>query len=374
MTSPGTPVVDPAATPLARELTDRVRRQGPITVADYMAACLLDPRHGYYRKREPFGVRGDFVTAPEVSQMFGELIGVWAVATWEAMGSPDRFALVELGPGRGTLMADLLRAARVRPAFRAAATVHLVEASLRLRQIQAATLAACGCTPLWHDSLDDVPATPMLVIANEFFDALPIHQLVAGAAGWAERFVAVGRDGALGYAEGPCFALAPPPGPAAPGTTAEVSLAARALTTHLGMVLSDSGGAGIVVDYGYAGPAFGDTLQALYRGQPDHPLAHPGEADLTAHVDFGALAEAATTGGAAVHPLLTQAEFLGRLGIRERAERLAAGKDAVTSTAVGTALRRLTEPSEMGDLFKVLCISSGVFSVPAFDPPERSGR
>jgi NADH dehydrogenase [ubiquinone] 1 alpha subcomplex assembly factor 7 len=186
-------------TALGERLAAAMRTGGPMTVADYMAACLGDPADGYYMRREPFGRAGDFVTAPEVSQMFGELIGLFAVATWEAMGRPARFVLAELGPGRGTLMADLLRAAKLRPAFLAAAEVHLVETSPRLKALQTEALASSGAAVTWHGRVDDLPAGPLIVVANEFFDALPIRQFVKAEGGWAERMVGLDADGRLAF-------------------------------------------------------------------------------------------------------------------------------------------------------------------------------
>ena len=195
-------------TPLGEKLIARIRAAGPMTVAEYMAACLGDPADGYYMRREPFGRDGDFITAPDVSQMFGELIGLWAVATWTAMGAPSPFVLAELGPGRGTLMADLLRAATVRPGFLDAAEVHLVETSPRLREVQAETLAAAGLPIAWHLRVDDLPSGPLILVANEFFDALPIRQFVKTAGGWAERMVGIGDDGGLAFG----LRTATPPG------------------------------------------------------------------------------------------------------------------------------------------------------------------
>lgn len=355
-------------TPLAVELRDRIRRLGPLTVAEFMAACLTDPRYGYYQRREPFGPAGDFITAPEVSQMFGELIGLWAVAAWEAMGAPGEFALVELGPGRGTLMADILRAARIRPAFMAAVGLHLVEASHRLRAIQAETIAAAGLAPTWHADASTLPRQPSLVVANEFFDALPIRQFVATPTGWRERVIALGTDGDLAFAAGASAAPAFGPTMPAAGAIAEASPASVALAGQLAANLRAHGGAALFIDYGYQGPALGDTLQALYRGRPDHPLAHPGEADVTAHVDFTALAQAALAAGAISHPLLTQAELLLRLGIGARAERLQRGKNEAARQVVEVAMQRLIGEHEMGTHFRALCISSGGFAVPAFDP------
>ena len=330
------------------------------------------------------------------------------------MGSPSPFILAELGPGRGTLMADLLRAARVRPAFRDAARVHLVETSPRLRVIQEAALAGVSVT--WHADVAALPPGPLILIANEFFDALPIRQYVRTPAGWAERMVGLDEDGRLAFGLrktpgpsdidlGPGEPPFPPLVPAQAGTQLlqggdlhnlgarlrgdermrasypptnsrghdpdqailEVSPASAAITSALAARIATDGGAALVIDYGYEGPAFGDTLQAVRAHAYDDPLAAPGEADLTAHVDFAALARAATEAGAAPRRLITQGDFLRRLGIAARAERLAAGKDAATRDAIGAAVHRLTAPEAMGDLFKVLAVSQSGLALPGFD-------
>lgn len=362
-------------TPLAEKLVARIRTNGPMTVAEYMAACLGDPEYGYYMRREPFGRDGDFVTAPEVSQMFGELIGAWTMLAWEAMGAPSPFVLAELGPGRGTLMADLLRAARVRPAFGAAARIHLVETSPRLRDRQRTTLADVGTPVTWCQGIDDLPSGALLVIANEFFDALPVHQFVRAADGWAERMVGADDDGGLTFglrpADGPVSAVdsAPPP----EGAVVETSPAASAIVAALAGRIARDGGAGLFIDYGYEGPAFGDTLQAVRQHGYDAPLAVPGDADLTAHVDFGALSESARDAGAAVRPLMTQAAFLLRMGLAERASQLGRGKDRKTQETITAAVNRLCGPDEMGTLFKVMAIAQPGLALAVFDGDDSGG-
>jgi SAM-dependent MidA family methyltransferase len=357
-------------TPLAEKLAATIRAGGPITVADYMAACLGDPEYGYYANRPAFGAEGDFITAPEVSQMFGELIGVWCIAAWEAMGAPDRFGLVELGPGRGTLMTDLLRAVHIRPNFRLAAEIHLVETSPLLREAQARALRAVRATPEWHDRFSDVPdGTPLILVANEFFDALPVHQYVRTAEGWAERMVGLGAAGELAFGLMP---IGPPRGLLAAHRSAPVnavwesSPAREALAAEIGERIAAHGGAALIVDYGYKGPALGDTLQAVKDHNFDPPLAHPGEADITAHVDFTALAMAAGP-GAKAKPLLTQGGFLRALGLAARAERLADGKDAARRAEIAAAVDRLSAPGAMGSMFKVLCLAAPGLSLAPFD-------
>jgi NADH dehydrogenase [ubiquinone] 1 alpha subcomplex assembly factor 7 len=347
-------------TPLEREINALVAAEGPIPIDRYMALCLGHPVHGYYATRDPFGAAGDFVTAPEMSQMFGELLGLWAAAVFESMGRPEKILLVELGPGRGTLMADALRAARVLPAFADAIDVHLVETSPVLRERQRAALA--GRAPVaWHERIEDLPGGPAIVVANEFFDALPIRQFVRTEAGWRERLVGVDADGqlAFGVAPHPAAGFMPPPIALPAGALVEVPEAAIRCVRSLGARLAAEGGAMLLIDYGYDGFATADTLQAVRRHRPVDPLDAPGTADLTAHVPFGLLAAAARGAGAAAYGPVTQADFLDRLGLSTRAERLAAAAGAGQRAAVATAAQRLTErsPTGMGSLFRALAIA-----------------
>ncbi|MCX5495185.1 class I SAM-dependent methyltransferase [Kaistia dalseonensis] len=350
-------------TPLGERLLGRIENFGPITIADYMAACLGDPEHGYYMAREPFGTAGDFITAPEVSQMFGELIGLWAVETWNRMGRPDPFVLAELGPGRGTLMADALRAARAQPAFEAAARIVMVETSPRLRARQQATLAAHDIA--WADRIEDLPDGPVIIIANEFFDALPVRQFLRVGTGWAERMVGV-EDGRLIFGLRPDahFEGADPNLP--DGALVEIASVSAAIMAAIAERLVRFGGALLAIDYGHAGIGTGDTLQAVRAHQFDDPLAHPGEADLTVHVDFGLLARIAAAHGATPAPIWTQGDFLLALGLLERAGRLGAGKDAETQDAIRSAVARLAGPEAMGTLFKVLAVAAPGLALPPF--------
>jgi NADH dehydrogenase [ubiquinone] 1 alpha subcomplex assembly factor 7 len=340
----------------------RIALAGPITVADFMAEALGNPEHGYYQRRDPLGRGGDFITAPEVSQMFGELIGLWCVEVWHQMGCPDPCRLVELGPGRGTLMADALRAARVRPAFIAAASLHLVETSPYLRQRQAELLEAHR--PHWHAAFAEIPAGPLLLVANEFFDALPLHQFELRPEGWRERMVA--NDGerlVFGWTEpGPSFALLTER--QRRGAAAEVSPAGLSLASEIAGCLAQSGGAALIIDYGTSRSLPGESLQALRRHQPVDPLAEIGEADISAHVDFAALARAAGEAGAAVYGPLPQGEFLLRLGIAARAQSLLARATPAEARDIETARRRLLDAREMGTLFKVLA-----FAAPSLPTP-----
>lgn len=346
-------------TPLATLLTERIREGGPITVADYMAECLLHPVLGYYTTREPFGAGGDFITAPEISQMFGEVFGLALAQAWLDRGSPSPFTLAELGPGRGTLMADMLRATRGVPGFHAAARVVLLEASPRLRRSQAQTLAQF-VQPSWINHIDDLPQAPLFLIANEFLDALPIRQFLRQPDGWHERLVGL-QGGQLAFGlsellpevpETPAFRSAPV------GATVEHGLPARQSAAGVAAIIARHGGVSYWTDYG-DWRSRGDTLQALRAHAFDDPLAHPGEADLTAHVDF----EAMVPPGIA-HAFDTQGAVLNRLRIAARAERLARNLTGSALENHHAAHRRLTHPEEMGSVFKVLALTSAGSPLP----------
>jgi SAM-dependent MidA family methyltransferase len=346
------------ATPLEEELRRLIALEGPISVERYMDLCLAHPAHGYYRTRDPLGAAGDFTTAPEISQMFGELIGVWAANVWSTIGSPAAFRLVELGPGRGTLMADALRALKVLPAFLEACSVHLVETSPALRERQRAALEGAGVPLHWHERVDEVPDGPVIAVANEFFDALPIRQYVGTARGWCERRVGLVEDRlAFGLSAEPEPAIR---APVREGAVLEVSPAAVAVARALSRRIAAQGGALLAIDYGYLerGDETGglDTLQAVRAHAYADPLADPGEADLTAHVDFQALAAAGLAEGAAVHGPATQGEFLRALGIEVRAASLKKRASGTQAEAIDAAVCRLSggAKGEMGVLFKVL--------------------
>ena len=343
-----------SATPLLEHLCGLIRAGGPLTVERYMEIALWHPQLGYYATHSPVGARGDFVTAPEISQVFGELIGFWFADLWQRSGAPDPVIVCELGPGKGTLMADLLRAAATVAAFRRAIHVHLVETSVTLRAVQADALRAA--TPTWHESLATVPAGPLLLVANEFLDALPVRQFERRANGWHERCVSLDARGALTFATD---AASSAEGLAAwpVGSVAERRPAARLLARDLGLRLAQHGGAALFIDYGYFPPAPGDTLQAVARHQRHEPLRDPGAADLTAHVDFADFAAAATAAGARAWGPVSQARFLKALGIDIRARRLAAGKDAQQQAQIESDCRRLLDETQMGTLFKALALT-----------------
>jgi SAM-dependent MidA family methyltransferase len=339
-------------TPLAGMLRRLIEANGPMSVAEYMAHCLTDAEHGYYRTRDPFGRAGDFVTAPEVSQMFGEIVGAWLVHAWELCGAPSLARLVELGPGRGTMMADILRVAASVPGFTSALSVHLVETSPVLRRHQAETLAGHGAC--WHANFAEVPDGPLFLVANEFFDALPIRQYVRVEGVWREHVV--GLDGArLTFGVGPGQLESGPPAP--DGSLFEVSAAADAIIAAIAARITAQDGAALIIDYGHTESAPGDTLQAVKGHRYADPLERPGEADLTAHVDFAALGRRARADGAAVHGPITQGEFLLKLGLVERARRLGASADAGTRETLRAAVDRLAKPDQMGTVFKVLAIT-----------------
>jgi NADH dehydrogenase [ubiquinone] 1 alpha subcomplex assembly factor 7 len=351
---------------LARRLTQRIRTTGPISVADYMEEVSAV----YYASRDPFGVAGDFITAPEVSQVFGELIGLWCADLWQRLGAPDPVLLVELGPGRGTLMADALRAARMVPGFVEAARLHLVERSPLLRAKQAETLAAHA--PQWHESIATLPPGPMLLVANEFLDALPIIQFEQHGPRWYERRVGLDASGATLR-----FCLAPEPLVEIPsgtlreneGKIREISPAAERVGELVGVQLHRYGGAALFIDYGYHhrsdDVALGDTLQALQHHRPVAVLEDPGSADLTAHVDFAAFARAAALGGAVTYGPVTQRDFLLRLGLEARRARLIERATPAQADAINSGCRRLIDDDAMGSLFKVLALGRKDAPVPA---------
>jgi len=357
------------------DLADRIRGEiaatGPMSIADYMRRCLSDPKAGYYTTRDPFGTRGDFVTAPEVSQMFGELIGLWCVSVWTALGEPERFDLVELGPGRGTLMADLLRAARIRPCFTEAAAIHMVETSPTLREKQQQALAEHAGRVTWHDRIEGLGDGPLLLVANEFFDALPIRQFVLGPDAWRERMVGLDGDGALAFALGP-----PVSDPSSaenlplgtePGAVLETSPEGERIMAEICRRLGAAGGTALIVDYGKDRAAYGDTFQAVARHGYADPLADPGAADLTAHVDFLRLSQIAEAAGLAVSGPVGQGDFLLEMGLLERAGSLGAGKGQAVQEEIRAAVERLAGDDQMGRLFKVMAVSHGKIAFPGFD-------
>jgi|CXWL01.1.fsa_nt_gi SAM-dependent MidA family methyltransferase len=361
-------------------IKDRIRAHGAITIADYMQIALSHPEYGYYMQRDPFGVAGDFITAPEISQVFGEIMGVWLAHNWQLLGSPKEVALVELGAGRGTLMADILRATKNIKGFHDAVSVHLVEISPVLKQKQWKTLAGKHERIEWHDNIDSLPQLPLLLVANEFFDALPIRQFVKQHDGWHERMVDVVGD-ELVFVNSVNMAMLP------------ISFVnTQSMSEDLGGILGESpndkssnifkekiietcepaimiirqisehiathSGATLVIDYGYTEGSKGDTLQALQSHVYHHLLKDVGDADITAHVDFLALSQAAQTEGVNIHEITPQGAFLMRLGAGDRTTSLCEISTTEQQKLLISGLKRLADPSEMGELFKVLAITS----------------
>jgi SAM-dependent MidA family methyltransferase len=362
-----------AAAPLLLEIRRRIAAGGPMPVADYMRLCLTHPEHGYYLKRDPLGAGGDFITAPEISQMFGELIGVWMAAVWRQMGAPENVRIVELGPGRGTLLDDALRATKAVAGFREAAVLHLVEVSPALRELQEQRLAKTGLAMLWHERLEDVPGGPSVIVANEFIDALPVHQAVKHEDGWHERVVTVGVDGNLAFdtAREPLrfFETSLPRALRGAPLGAIYEWRADSIALELGRRCREQGAA-LIIDYGHAHSGLGDTLQAVARHAFADPLHAPGMADLTAHVDFEALAQCAETMGARIHGPIRQRDLFLRLGIEKRAAALKSAVSAQKAADIEIAFSRLIAGGArgMGELFKAIAIAAPKLGpLPAFD-------
>lgn len=350
-------------TSLKQHLIKRIEATGPMTLAAYMAECLMHPVHGYYQQQAVFGVDGDFITAPEVSQMFGEMIGLWLADRWIKMGRPEAVNLIELGPGRGTCMADILRATEPVSDFQAAISVHFVETSAQLRTEQASRVPNAR----WHDRLADVPPGKALIVANEFFDALPIHQYEKRDGRWFERFVGCDTD-QLGFTLGPCgpqFGLIDPTlKNSAEGSILECCPAALSVTGEIADRLTAHNGAALIIDYGYRKSAPGDTFQALKNHKFSDPFDAPGAADLTAHVAFDQLKLAAIQRGAAAFGPAMQGMFLMSVGLGARAQVLAGGADPEGQERILTELKRLTATDQMGTLFKVLALQSASLAPP----------
>ncbi len=340
-----------------------IQSSGPMPVWRDMELCLTHPEHGYYVARDPLGREGDFITAPEVSQMFGELIGLWSASVWKAIGSPSVFRLIELGPGRGTMMADALRALRVLPPMYQALSVHLVDINPILREQQQATLQHVR-NITWHDNIDEVPAGPCVILANEYFDVLPVHQVVKRENGWHERTIELDADGRLVFGAAPDpmprFEVLLPPLVRAAPVGAVFEWRPDTEIMKLALRVREQNGAALIIDYGHLRSDAGDTFQAIARHSFVDPLRNPGQADVTAHVDFQALTRAAEDMGVTVHGPVSQAEFLRRLGIETRAARLMAKASPEVAEDIAVALKRLIGSGRggMGSMFKVLAISA----------------
>ncbi len=359
-------------TPLERRIREEIRRDGPISVERYTALCLFDPDYGYYTTRQPFGVEGDFTTSPEISQMFGEMLAAWWVSARQTMNLPD-LALVELGPGRGTLMQDMLRTIS-KLDNGALPDAHLVEASPSLTLVQKEKLKGDDARISWHASPENLPACPLGIVANELFDAIPTAQFVKTEQGWIERTVRIGLADQLEFGIGasrlnernlPFGHAAQPPGQIyeqAPERLKILKVLAHQIKRHKGFAL--------VIDYGHADSGFGNTLQAVKRQKYAGAFDSPGEADLTSHVDFASLASIARAEGLCVQETMYQGDFLKGCGIEARAQMLKSGAAASTADTIDSALHRLTDASQMGSLFKVLCIKSAPVDLPPLKIPH----
>jgi len=358
--------------PLAAVLRERIAREGPVSVHDYMDACLADRSFGYYPTRQPIGRAGDFITAPEVSQVFGELIGIWVIAVWQAMGAPPSVIVAELGPGRGTLMADALRVWRSVPALCTSVSVALVETSPVLKASQHEILRDSPAPLEWYSALDEVPRGPLILIANEFIDALPVRQIVLEGGSWRERTVILGDKSGFAFGSGaPVEHGALPPSlrdiDPADGTLVETRPAVSKLIEAFARRSEEAPFAALIADYGPVESGIGDTLQAVHRHRFADPLAAPGETDLTAHVDFAALKEAARSFGLAAFGPMPQGAFLLKLGLASRCDRLLRNATPDQKDAIRAGAARLVDPRQMGALFKMLALqSSGLAPPPPF--------
>jgi len=360
---------------LAGKIADRIRAEGPLSVAAYMAMTLYDPELGYYATRRPIGADGDFVTAPEISQIFGELVGIWCALMWERIGRPDPVILAELGPGNGVLAGDLLRAARALPEFRRALRLHLIELSPVLRAAQRRYLGTDNA--VWLTRIEDLPEGPLLIVANEFLDALPIRQLVRGSQHWTERMVTLAAEDRFGFVDGPENPLLAALVPAAlrdtspPGTIFEICPSGLALAAALGSRFTRWPGAALLIDYGRTETAAGASLRAVSSHRRADPLASPGTADLSAEVDFAAIAEAVRAVGADAYGPIAQCRFLHHLGAGARLAALSVRASPEERERLESGLYRLLDPQQMGTLFKVMALTSrGLAEPPGFDDPE----
>ncbi len=336
---------NPLANPLESIIRELITYNGSLSVAAYWSLCLSHPQHGYYMNRDPLGVQGDFTTAPEISQLFGEMIGIWIAEQWQGMGSPEAFYLVECGPGRGTLMADILCVAKIIPDFLKAMQIHLIEMSPSLRAKQGEILK--GHQLVWHDDLSTLPNNaPTIFIGNEFLDALPIHQYVFQDGQWFERMVGLDVYKNLSWGLFPSGMDVNKP--TETGAVLEISPAREDFVAEISTRIKAQGGAGLLIDYGHDQSGYGDTLQAVKGHQYADVLKDCGTADITSHVDFGRLSEIVQKENLSVQ-LSGQGEFLKRLGIQIRAEQLAQKSDSILS-----GLYRLIDDTEMGKLFRVM--------------------
>lgn len=357
-------------TPLQRIIGQEISVGGPMTLGRYMGLCLSHPEHGYYMTRDPLGAQGDFTTAPEVSQLFGEMIGAWLADTWMRLSAPKKILLVEGGPGRGTLMSDVMRATKRVSGFHDAAQIHLIETSPVLKEKQRTALSHYAVQ--WHDSLESLPGdTPILFVANELLDALPVEQMQWDGAGWMQRAVVLDSNDALRIGLKPpepallslCDGLNKTPGM---GDIFEVSPAIDHFCHELALRMKKQVGAGIFIDYGYEKTAFGDTLQAVQAHQPVSIFYEPGLSDLTAHVNFARVSAQIKSMGLHATNIVTQGAFLKALGIEMRLNALLARATDQQADDLRSGYERLTRPEQMGALFKVVGVSSEPIQLSGF--------
>ncbi len=365
--TPPSPLSDANATPLARKFAARLASEGPVSVHDYMGACLYDPEYGYYRTKAAIGQGGDFITAPEISQVFGELIGLWAGEVWRQMGEPAALKVIELGPGRGTLIADALRALKVLPGFLAGASIHLVETSKALQEAQRAALAQAPARISWHEDLNRAPEGPAIVIANEFFDCLPVRQFVfdAAAAGWRERMIEL-KDGAFQLAAGPVVETPPGLVSALAHDIEDGAIFEHrpAIASLIDAFATRSPFAALIVDYGYSRSSLGDTAQTVKGHRFAGLFDAPGESDITAHVDFAHLKQAAADANMNAFGPMPMGEWLLRLGLEARVRQLLSRASEEEADELKSRVARLVDPAQMGALFKVLLLSRGFSAAP----------
>ena len=344
---------------------------GPLSVAEYMHLCNSHPEYGYYAARNPLGRDGDFITAPEISQMFGELIAIWCISAWQAVGCPNPIQIAELGPGRGTLIADFLRTSRRYPNFFDAMQIKLVETSISLKKQQRVTLRNCKKPVVWLDAIENLKPEPTLFIANEFLDAVPFRQFIKSGGQWLELGVGSGENDELIYARGTTridVEMLPAGHENEPdGAIFETAPAREAITALIANHISSHGGTALIIDYGHSISGFGDTFQAVQSHRPVSPFCDPGNCDLTSHVDFRAIGDVARQNGARAAGIMPQGEFLLNLGLLERAARLGQAKSPELQSQIQTDVNRLVSPDQMGELFKVLCLAGEGFELP---PPS----
>jgi NADH dehydrogenase [ubiquinone] 1 alpha subcomplex assembly factor 7 len=357
--------------PLKQKILQMIASTGPLSVAEYMHLCNSHPEYGYYAVGDPLGRKGDFITAPEISQMFGELIAIWCISAWHALDCPNPIQITELGPGRGTLIADFIRTSERNQNFFDAIDITLVETSSSLIKQQQATVKSCKKPVAWRGAIEDLVPVPTLFIANEFLDAIPFRQFVKSGGQWLELGVGVDENDNIAYTRGTACIdeeMLPAGHENEPdGAVFETAPAREAITALIVHHIQNHGGTALIIDYGHPVSGFGDTFQAVQSHQSVSPFANPGNSDLTSHVDFQAIMDAATRNGAKVAGLLSQGEFLLSLGLLERAGRLGQAKSLKLQSQIQNDVNRLVSPGQMGELFKVLCLTNNGLDLPPFN-------